>query len=75
MKTGEIRVVPFAERTYKEIQLHLQDGQVISLPLLDAEMVDMGNGHLFIIGKVLESRERNPNTTVHNLPQITSWRQ
>ncbi len=74
MSTYQIQIAPFAKQIYKEIQLHLLDGEVLSISLLDAEMIDMGNGHLFIIGKVLEHVAINNAMSVKHPIEVAFWK-
>jgi hypothetical protein len=49
-----IHVAPFLHRVQKDIQLHLDNGEKIAIALWDTKIVDMGNGHIFVVGKVLD---------------------
>jgi hypothetical protein len=69
-----IQVSPFANRNCKEIRLHLEDGEVINIPLLDAEMIDMGNGHLFIVGKVLDQGGTSFSEPINNPTVEVQWK-
>ncbi|MCH5585791.1 hypothetical protein MK805_12640 [Shimazuella sp. AN120528] len=64
-----IQVVSFLNRVQKDIRLHLENGEKIDIPLWDTKMIDMGNGHLFVIGKVLDQKVHCPaKENVQNIP-------
>jgi hypothetical protein len=75
MRTYQIQVSSLAKQTYKEIQFHLFDGKVLNLPLLDAEMIDMGNGHVIIIGNVLEHDGTTLPISSENSIEASFWKQ
>jgi hypothetical protein len=58
--SGNIQVTSFLKRVQKDIWLHLENGEKIDIPLWDAKMIEMGNGHLFVIGKVLDQEAHCP---------------
>lgn len=64
-----IHVASFLHRVQKDIRLHLENGEKIDIPLWDAKILDMGNGHIFLIGKVLDQEAHCPaKENVQNSP-------
>jgi hypothetical protein len=63
----------FLDQVRKEIHLHLQNGEKIDIPLWDAKMVDMGNGHLFVFGKVFDQSKRSYPSDENTSEKLLPW--
>jgi hypothetical protein len=72
--TKNLQVVSFFQRVKKDIRLHLDNGEKIDIPLWDTQMIDMGNGHLFVIGKVVEKDNTSLPEDQHLSAHTALWK-
>jgi hypothetical protein len=68
-----IQGTSFVDQVRKEIRLHLQNGEKIDIYLWDAKMVDMGNGHLFLFGKVFDQSKRSYPSDENTSEKLLPW--